>query len=111
MPSPRELARAYDRYVVARRRDDREADAFAAWIASFWSAEAPPEPTDCPDAASVLGEAACAVRWYGSSTTVLGYAPGASHGCYQVPVAAGVPESRSPTGAATDDARAVGSPS
>jgi hypothetical protein len=83
--SPQSLARAYDRFVSARwRGDDEAADTFAAWFESHWTGEAPPEPADPPEAASVLGGAGTGIRWYARQDVVLGYVSGRGSGCYLV---------------------------
>jgi hypothetical protein len=82
---PQRLAQAYDAFIAARwRGDDACADAGTAWFEAHWSGQAPPEPEDPPEAASVLGAAGHGIRWYARDGLVLGYAGGQATGCYQI---------------------------
>ena len=93
---PQGLARAYDAFISARwRGDDESADAGTTWFEAHWTKQAPPEPDDPPDAASVLGAAGHGIRWYARGGLVLGYA-GQAGGCYQVAPDEAVPAPRDP---------------
>jgi hypothetical protein len=82
---PQHLAQAYDAFIAARwRGDDACADAGTAWFEAHWSGQAPPEPEDPPEAASVLGAAGHGIRWYARGGLVLGYAGGQASGCYRI---------------------------
>lgn len=93
---PQGLARAYDAFIAARYRgDDATADAGTTWFEAHWTGQAPPEPDDPPDAASVLGAAGRGIRWYARGGLVLGYA-GQAGGCYRVAPDEAVPAPRDP---------------
>ena len=83
MPTARELARAYDRCLMAQWWDGEEAARFVEWLEQFWVPDAPPPPDDLPDAVSFLG-----VRWYERSGMILGYEARRPTGCHQVPASA-----------------------
>ncbi len=83
--NPRELARDYDRFISARwRGEDETADTFASWIEAHWTGQAPSEPEDPPEGASVLGNAGAGIRWYARGGYVFGYASPGSEGCYRI---------------------------
>jgi hypothetical protein len=95
--SPKLMAGVYDQFVAARwRGEDAAADSFAVWFEHHWTSEAPPEPDDPPEAASILGGAGSGIRWYGRDDVVLGYVAGLRDGCYAVSVADTVPSLRAP---------------
>lgn len=87
------LAAAYDRCLAAID-DDGIPDAFclrfAAWLASWWRPDGPPEPRLRPDAVSPVGAATHRIRWYADAATVRGFVPG-TRGCYLVPRTAPLP--------------------
>jgi len=83
--NPRELARDYDRFISARwRGEDETADTFASWIEAHWTGQAPSEPDDPPEGASILGNAGAGIRWYARGGYVFGYASPGSQGCYRI---------------------------
>ncbi len=83
--SPQELARDYDRFISARwRGEDETADTFASWIEAHWTGQAPLEPEDPPEGASILGNAGAGIRWYARGGYVFGYASPGSQGCYRI---------------------------
>ena len=95
--SPKLMAGVYDQFVAARwRGEDETADSFAVWFEHHWTTEAPPEPDDPPEAASILGGAGWGIRWYGRDDVVLGYVADHRAGCYAVSVADTVPPLRAP---------------
>jgi len=95
--SPKLMAGVYDQFVAARwRGEDETADSFAVWFERHWTAEAPPEPDDPPEAASILGGAGLGIRWYVRDDIVLGYVADQGNGCYAVAVADMVPSLRAP---------------
>lgn len=90
--SPQELARVYDRFISARwRGEDETADTFATWIEAHWTGQAPLEPDDPPEGASVLGNAGAGIRWYARGGFVFGYASPRSQGCYRIAATETVP--------------------
>ena len=92
MPTPHELARAYDRYVVTLYCGEaRAAQAFGRWLMGFWTLEGPVEPDRLPDAVSFLGVISRGRRWHAQDGVVLGYEQGAPGGCYRVPAEAALP--------------------
>jgi hypothetical protein len=89
--APHDLVLAYDRYAAALwRGEETSAKVFAVWLERHWTGQAPPEPEDAPDAASVLGAAGAGIRWYARGKGVLGYVTGRA-GCYQVTADDAVP--------------------
>jgi hypothetical protein len=99
VPTPQDLARAYDRGIAARwRGDEDDAHAFAAWLATYWVPDAPPPPAGPPSAVSVLGAAGAGIRWYAAGRAVLGYVGGQARGCYRVPLEAVPPAPTRPAG-------------
>ena len=95
--SPEELARVYDRFVSARwRGEDEAADAFATWFEAHWTGQAPPEPDDPPQGASLLGGSGAGIRWYARNDVVLGYVTGRSDGCYRVDAGEEIPSLTAP---------------
>lgn len=88
MTGAHDLALRYDQYVSALwRGDTAAAHAFGAWMEAHWRGDGPPEPDSCPDALSVCGGAGKGIRWYTTTTAVLGYVSG-RRGCYQVAITA-----------------------
>lgn len=95
--SVEELARVYDRFVSARwRGEDEVADAFATWFEAHWTGQAPPEPDDPPQGASVLGGSGAGIRWYARDDIVLGYVTGRTGGCYRVATGEEIPSLTTP---------------
>ncbi|MDQ3227663.1 MAG: hypothetical protein M3Q50_13660, partial [Chloroflexota bacterium] len=66
------------------RGEDETADTFASWIEAHWTGQAPSEPDDPPEGASVLGNAGAGIRWYARGGYVFGYASPGSQGCYRI---------------------------
>ena len=94
---PLRLAQIYDAFIAARwRGDDECADAGAAWFEAHWRGQAPPEPDDPPEAASVLGAAGRGIRWYARGGIVLGYAGGQASACYQIAADEALPAAAPP---------------
>jgi hypothetical protein len=95
--NPEELARVYDRFVSARwRGEDEAADAFATWFEAHWTGQAPPEPDDPPQGASLLGGSGAGIRWYARNDVVLGYVTGRAGGCYRVDAGEEIPSLTAP---------------
>ena len=87
------LAAAYDRCLAAIDDDgtpDPVCLRFAAWLATWWRPDGPPEPRPRPDAVSPDRAGAHRVRWHADSGAVRGYVPGA-RGCYLVPLDEALP--------------------
>ena len=83
--NPRKLAQDYDRFISARwRGEDETADSFASWIEAHWTGQAPLEPDDPPEGASILGNSGAGIRWYARGGYVFGYASPGSQGCYRI---------------------------
>jgi hypothetical protein len=99
MLTPDELARAYDRFVVALYCGNaRDVQDFARWLTAFWTLDGPAEPDRLPDAVSFLGVIGRGLRWHALDGVILGYEQGSRGGCYQVPVAASPPPAPPPRG-------------
>lgn len=95
--NPEALARVYDRFVSARwRGEDEAADAFATWFEAHWTGQAPPEPDDPPQGASLLGGSGAGIRWYARNDVVLGYVTGRAGGCYRVAAGEEIPSLTAP---------------
>ncbi|MFN8593913.1 MAG: hypothetical protein U0031_20825 [Thermomicrobiales bacterium] len=89
---PRQVALIYDAFVAASWRGaDLAAAEGQAWFEAHWVGQAPPEPNDPPDAASVFGAAGNGIRWYAREDLLLGYA-GRAGGCYQIVTGERVPD-------------------
>jgi len=91
MSAVHQLAHDLDQALAASWRGDDDARlTFDRWLAPFWRRDAPPSPVEPPVAISHLGGGGRGVRWYETTTTVLGYVSGCP-GCYQIPIAALLP--------------------
>ncbi len=89
MLTPRDLARAHDRWIAALwRGDGGDVRDFGVWLESHFAADPRPEPHSVPDAVSRHGAAGVGVRWYAAGPVILGYAEGQPRGCYRIPITA-----------------------
>ncbi len=89
MLTPRDLARAHDRWIAALwRGDGGDVRDFGVWLESHFAADPRPEPNSVPDAVSRHGAAGVGVRWYAAGPVILGYAEGQPRGCYRIPITA-----------------------
>lgn len=92
MLTPRELARAHDRWVAALwRGDGGDVRDFGIWLEAHLAADGPPEPIRVPDAVSRNGAPGACLRWYAAGLVILGYAEGQPRGCYRIPITASPP--------------------
>jgi len=96
MPSPRDVALAYDLHLAALwRGEERDARRFDAWLAAHRCNVCPPEPAGLPAQVSPLGAGGLGIRWYADGDVVLGFAPGLRSECYRVTGIEALPASAS----------------
>jgi hypothetical protein len=95
MITARQVARAYDLSVASFWRGDNGDDALIAWLGRFRTSEQLPEPAIMPEAVSLLGGGGAGIRWYSTSTAILGFTAGQPPICYRVPVDSELPRPRS----------------
>lgn len=74
------IAHGYLRYAVALWSGEAIGRSFGAWLDRFRCTEMPPVPPGSPDAVSPHGAGGRGIRWYETSTAVLGYIPGGGFG-------------------------------
>lgn len=86
--TPHTLARLYNHYLSALWRGD-DISAVTRWLEAHWNGQGPPEPTGHPDAVSLSSK--FGIRWYQAQAAVLGYPPGPTRGCYQIPITEALP--------------------
>jgi hypothetical protein len=94
MLTARQIARAYDLSVASFWRGDGADDPLLSWLGRFQSTERLPEPAVNPEAVSLLGGGGAGIRWYTTSTEILGFTAGHPPVCYRVPVDTVLPVAR-----------------
>ena len=90
MSTARSIATAYDEYISACWRGERNGADLAGWLRTFWC-PMHPAPTDSPSyARSPHAAGGRGITWFETETHVIGVVPGLN-GCYAIPVDALVP--------------------
>ena len=83
----RRMARLYTEYLSALWRGDDVSD-ITTWLEARWNHQGPHQPSDAPDAISLIGGASVGenrISWYQHGNTILGYPNGHQHGAYRIP--------------------------
>jgi hypothetical protein len=85
VPTPQQLAQAYDLHLADRwRRKDESPGEFAQWLDTHWCADDGPEPGCRPDSQSSLGGAGDGLRVYCDGTTLRGFMSSRPAGCFRI---------------------------
>jgi hypothetical protein len=92
MTTATQIASQYDRcFASLWRGDGTTVGALETWLRRYWTEGCPLEPAERPDAVSVFGGSGKGIRWFETSTLILGFVPGCRDHCYRVPKSATLP--------------------
>jgi hypothetical protein len=92
VPTPQQLAQAYDRHLADRwRRKDEPPGDFEHWLEAHWRPDGEPEPGRRPDGRSTLGGSDNGLRIYREGESLLGFLSGRPAGCYRISVGEVIP--------------------
>lgn len=96
MITARQLASAYDLSVASIWRGERTENTMIAWLGDFRVKSGFTEPETQPDAVSLLGGGGSGIRWYTTSSAVIGCTTGEPHVCYRIPLESELPRESGP---------------